>query len=400
MQANHTKSDYAMKLISTRLSLLMSLVWLILPLSVSAQQPAEQIISPDVQADGSVIFRLDAPGADSVKIFGTWLDNYQDRIYMTRNENGIFEARVGPIDSDMYVYTYFVNGVRTLDPHNRIVVRDGGYIESRLVIPGARADLYDVKKVPHGSLHTIWYPSPSIGMDRRLIVYTPPGYEAGNDFYPVLYLLHGGGGDEEAWVSRGRTNYILDNLIAAGEAEPMIIVMTNGVPAAPAAPGDRPMFEAPSTDTSRPQAMASGQFQKSLVEDVVPFIESRYRVISDPAHRAIAGLSMGGYHTQTTTNAYPGVFDYIGVMSMGTFDRFGDYDRDIHIAQLKALKASKPKLYVIACGKTDFLYDGVTQLRALYDELDFPYTYRESEGGHSWNNWRLYLSELAPLLFK
>lgn len=389
-----------MKALSIKFSIAVFLAIVGSPVFVFAQQQAEQIISPEVHADRTVTFRLSAPGADSVKIFGTWLENYQDRIYMEKNEAGLFEATVGPIDSDMYVYTYFVNGVRSLDPHNGIVVRDGRYIESRLVVPGERADLYDVKDVPHGTLHTLWYPSPTIGMDRRLIVYTPPGYDNSDAAYPVLYLLHGGGGDEEAWVSRGRANFILDNLIASGEAEPMIIVMTNGVPAVPAAPGDRPMFVKPSTDTSQPGAMTSGQFQKSLVEDVVPFIESNFRVLAEPAHRAIAGLSMGGYHTQTTTNAYPGVFDYIGVMSMGLFDMFGNYDKETHVAQLMALKESNPKLYLVSCGKTDFLYDGVTKLRALYDELDFPYTYRESEGGHSWNNWRLYLSELAPQLFK
>jgi enterochelin esterase family protein len=180
----------------------------------------------------------------------------------------------------------------------------------------------------------------------------------------------------------------------------MLIVITNGIPSVPAAPGDRPMSPETMTDTSRPQAMTTGQFQTSLVQDVIPFIETTYRVTPDPEHRAIAGLSMGGYHTQTITNANPGLFEYIGVMSMGLYDNFGNYDREIHVAQLKALKESNPRLYWIGCGKTDFLYSGVTGLRALYDELDIPYTYRESEGGHSWNNWRLYLSEIAPLLFK
>jgi enterochelin esterase family protein len=146
--------------------------------------------------------------------------------------------------------------------------------------------------------------------------------------------------------------------------------------------------------------MTSGKFEESLVKDVIPFVENNYRVKADPVHRAIAGLSMGGYHTQKITNANPGKFNYIGVMSMGLYSMFPPYDKDEHIAQIKALKASKPKLYYIGCGKTDFLYKSVTDLRSFYDEQGFKYTYRESEGGHSWNNWRLYLSEIAQQIFK
>ncbi len=148
--------------------------------------------------------------------------------------------------------------------------------------------------------------------------------------------------------------------------------------------------------------MTSGKFETSLIKDVIPYVEANYRVMADPAHRAIAGLSMGGYHTQQITNANPGTFDYIGVMSMGVFDgpMSRNYNKEEHIKQLQALKQAKPKLYWIACGKDDFLYDGVTRLRALYDQVGLPYTYRESEGGHTWVNWRLYLTELAPKLFQ
>lgn len=374
---------------------------MILATPISAQaQPEDRIVSPDVQPDNSVIFRMDAPKADSVELFGTWMTSFNETVVMRRNAEGIFETRVGPLESDMYVYVFIVDGVRMLDPNNGVVVRDGRYVESRLVIPGEKADRYDVKDVPHGRLSAVWYPSPTIGMDRRMMVYTPPGYEEGGEAYPVLYLLHGAGGDEEAWVSRGRANYILDNLIAAGEAEPMIVIMTNGIPAVPAAPGERPMFPEEVPQTAGPGAMTSGRFEASLVQDVIPFVESNYRVIADPDHRAIAGLSMGGYHTQKITNAHPDLFEYIGVMSIGTFDNFGNYDREEHLEQLRALKDSDPRMYWLGVGKTDFLYDGVTRLRAMYDELDFPYTYRESEGGHSWNNWRLYLTEIAPKLFK
>lgn len=365
-----------------------------------AQQQEGEIISPEVQENGSVIFRLQAPEVDTVKIFGTWLEDYTERIVMKKNASGLFEAEVGPLEPDMYVYRFFVDGVPMLDPNNNIVVRDGSNIESRLVIPGEQSELYDVNDVPHGELHAVWYPSPTIDMDRRMTVYTPPGYdETSSQQYPVLYLLHGAGGDEEAWISRGRANYILDNLIAEGKAEPMIVVITNGIPSVPAAPNDQPMFKE-DPDTEGPSPMISGKFEESLVKDIIPFVEENYNVIADPDHRAISGLSMGGYHTQKITNANPETFEYIGVMSFGLYDRFGKYDRDEHISKLQNLDEGNPTVYWVACGRTDFLFDDVTRLLALYDEIGFDYTYRESEGGHTWNNWRLYLSEFLPMLFK
>ena len=212
-------------------------------LPATGQRNAPAVRSPEVLEDGKVIFRLHAPEADSVVVRGTFTTGESPIaiLDMVKKDTGLFEATTGPLPSDMYVYTFVADGITVLDPSNRIVVRDGSYIENRLVIPGETFNLYDVKEVPHGRVHALWYPSPTIGQERRMIVYTPPGYETSEDSYPVLYLLHGGGGDEEAWTSRGRANYILDNLIAAGKAEPMIIVMTNGIPSVQAAPGERPV---------------------------------------------------------------------------------------------------------------------------------------------------------------
>lgn len=368
-----------------------------------AQQRPNPVVSPEILPDNSVIFRIKAPNAKSVRLFGTWLKDLRNTIEMMPNDSSVFETKVGPLPVDMYEYRFIVDGIPILDPVNTIATRDGSYIESRLVLPGPLTELYDVQPVPHGVLSAVWYPSPTIGMDRRMEIYTPPGYEKSGKKYPVLYLFHGAGGDEEGWVSRGRTNYILDNLIAAGKAVPMIVVITNGVPSVAAAPGERPAFAkaAPNGPTGV-QAMTSGKFEASLIKDVIPFVEANYRVIADPAHRAIAGLSMGGYHTQQITNANPTTFSYIGVMSMGLFDgpNARNYNKEEHIKLLNALKQAKPKLYWIGCGKDDFLYDSVTRLRALYDQIGLPYTYRESEGGHTWVNWRLYLTELAPKLFR
>jgi len=363
-----------------------------------ARAQAPVVASPDVQPDGSVIFRLRAPDAATVKVAGDFLPprTYLDAV---KDDQGVFAAKSAPLAPDMYVYTFLVDGVRALDPANPVVVRDGSYIESHVMVPGEWANTIDIKDVPHGRVTAVWYPSPSIGMSRRMLVYTPPGYEKGNERYPVLYLLHGAGGDEEAWINRGRANYILDNLIAAGKAAPMLVVVTNGIPAVPSAPADRPMRAGAGAFPS-PSAMTTGLFEVSLVKDVIPFVEGNFRVKAAPEHRALAGLSMGGYHTQRISNANPGMFKYIGVMSMGLPRIGGAYDQQAHVAQLQALKASSPKAYYVFCGKTDFLYASVTELRALYEQIGINYVYRESEGGHTWMNWRRYLGEFAPLLFK
>ena len=322
---------------------------------------------------------------------------------MIRKDSGVFEVKVGPLASDMYEYRFLVDSAITLDPGNNAVTRDGGFIENRLLIPGKLGDIIAAQNVPHGNVTAIWYSSPTLGTERRMYVYTPPGYEKGKDKYPVMYLLHGGGGDEDGWISCGRANYIIDNLIASGEAVPMIVVVTNGNPDAVAAPLDRPLG-ANKKDLSGIGGMASHRFEESLVKDVIPYIEKNYRVIADADHRAITGFSMGGYQTQNITNANPTMFKYIGVMSMGLFSSFrtGDssYNKEQHVEQLKALIAAKPKLYWIGIGKQDFSYNTVVKLRSLYDEVGLKYTYYESDGNHTWTMWRMYLTELAPKFFK
>ncbi|UCG28285.1 MAG: esterase, partial [Bacteroidales bacterium] len=324
-------------------------------------------------------------------------------VAMERNDTGLYQLTIEPLAPEIYTYTFIVDGVRVLDPGNYNIVRDGVRNESVLTIPGEGSDVYNVFSVPHGTVSKVWYPSPTLNMDRRMYVYTPPDYFTSGKSYPVLYLFHGAGGDEDAWTTLGRTNYILDNLIAAGKALPMIVVMTNGVPANAASPADQPVdLENNRVNAAGPGGMVSGKFEESLVKDVIPFIEKNYRVIPDAGHRAIAGLSMGGFHTQMITNANPGMFNYIGVMSMGLFNdtRFGNYSEEDHKAQITALKDSGVKLYWIACGKDDFLYESVVNLRKFYDDLGLEYVYRESTGGHTWPNWRIYLSEFAPMLFK
>jgi enterochelin esterase family protein len=322
--------------------------------------------SPEILPDNSIIFRIKAPGASSVQVVGTWARDFKP-VDMVKNDSSVYEVKIGPLSSDMYEYRFILDGVPILDPNNNEVTRDGIYIENRLLIPGKLADLLAVRSVPHGKVSAVWYQSATLGAQRRMYVYTPPGYDEGKGKYPVMYLLHGGGGDEDGWVNRGRANYILDNLIASKQAVPMIVVITNGNPDAVAAPLDRPLDKTPN-DLSGIASMASKRFEQSLVKDVVPYIEKHYRVIADADHRAITGFSMGGYQTQNITNNNPGMFNYIGVMSMGLFSSFRNanaaYDKEQHVAQLKALIASKPKFYWIGIGKDDFLFETVTKLRS------------------------------------
>jgi enterochelin esterase-like enzyme len=357
--------------------------------------------SPEILPDNMVIFRLFSKDAVSVALSGDWMPGWGTSVAMVKNDTGLWSHTAGPLSPELYSYTFLVDGVRVLDPNNPQVKRDGTRIESMLLIPGNESDLYFVKDVPHGSLTKLWYESPTLALNRRMYVYTPAGYENGREMYPVFYLLHGGGGDEDAWTTLGRTCQIMDNLIAQGKAKPMIVVMPNGNPGQTAAPGEAPVVTG-SNATSSPYDMGRGLFEESLVKDIVPTIESHYRVLTDKDNRALAGLSMGGMQTLNTTGKYPEMFGYIGVMSMGLPDlkRMGlepDPEQD---AKFEAVRNSGYKLYWVACGKEDFLYKSVVDLRAKLDEHNFTYIYRESTGGHTWANWRIYLSEFAPMLFK
>jgi enterochelin esterase family protein len=361
-------------------------------------QRGPRVVSPEIHPNNSVTFRLLATEATKVTLSGNWMAGWGTQVELTKGDSGIWSVTTDILPAEFYTYTFYINGVKTLDSQNSQVVRDGTRFENAVIIPGKESEVYTVKDVPHGVLSKVWYPSPTLEKNRRMYVYTPPGYAENTEKYPVFYLLHGAGGDEDAWTTLGRTPYILDNLIAEGKAKPMIVVMTNGNAWSSAAPGEEPKTES-TPDFSQ---MARGGFEKSLVNDVIPFIEKNYRTLTDKNNRAIAGLSMGGMHTQTITNTNPEKFGYIGVMSMGLMNnsRWGNYNEEEHKKQIQTLNNSGLKLYWIACGKEDFLYESVTNLRKFYDDSGFKYEYRETPGGHTWTNWRIYLSELAPKLFR
>ena len=372
------------------------------PANQSVARPAFRmpvaIKSAEILPDNSVIFRLVSKDAGSVAVSGDWMPGFGSSVPMVKNDTNLWTLTVGPLKPELYSYTFLIDGIRVLDPNNSQVKRDGSRNESMFLIPGTESDLYFVKNVPHGTLSKVWYESPSLKLSRRMYVYTPAGYEDSQGKYPVFYLLHGGGGDEDAWTTLGRTCQIMDNLISQGKAKPMIVVMPNGNPGQAAAFTEAPVNPA----VSAPYDMGMGLFEESMVKDIIPFVESHYRVIPDRYDRALAGLSMGGMQTLTLTGNYPYMFGYIGVMSMGLVDvtTMGlkpDPDQD---TKFETLKNSGYKLYWVGVGKDDFLYKSVQTLRSSLDKHGLKYTYRESTGGHSWANWRIYLSEFAPQLFR
>jgi enterochelin esterase-like enzyme len=358
------------------------------------------VVSPEIQDDNSVTFRILAPKAEEVKLQGNWMPFMQQEM-MVKNDTGLWTLTIEPLSPELYGYSFIVDGVNTLDPSNLLIKRDGAFRnESVLFIRGADSDLYEAKKGPKGTVHQVWYESPTLELTRRMYVYTPPGYADSNEQYPVLYLLHGGGGDEDAWTTLGLAPTIMDNLINSKKAVPMLVVMTNGNPDQAADITARPYRDEPSMGGI---GMANQMFEKSIVKDVIPYIESHYRVKTGRENRALTGLSMGGLQTINSSFSYPDTYAYYGVMSMGFADlsNFGiSVNLEDRVEDINALKASEPSLYWIACGTEDFLFESVTKMRKRLDELEFDYVYRESGGGHTWSNWRIYLSEFAPMIFK
>lgn len=386
--------------------LFISLVILsIIGLPVIAQQAiggGQELVSPEIHENGTVTFHLQAPLAAEVKLTGDWLPAegfVPGSVVMEKNEKGTWTHTTEALESELYGYAFLVDGLRVNDPGNAFLSRDIATNTNIFIIGGEQADLYKVNDVPHGSVSRRWYNSPGNEMTRRMTVYTPAGYEQSTEKYPVLYLLHGAGGDEEAWIELGRASQILDNLIAQGKTKPMIVVMPNGNVVQDAAPGEgtqgfiKPAFMVPKT--------MDGTYEETFM-DVIKFVESSYRVKADKPNRAVAGLSMGGYHSMHISRYYPNTFDYVGLFSAAILPNQSTTSKvyqDID-ATLNKQMENGYELYWIGIGKEDFLYRGNQEYKAKLDAMGMPYTYRESEGGHIWKNWRVYLSEFTPLLFK
>jgi enterochelin esterase family protein len=303
---------------------------------------------------------------------------------------GVWSVSVPTPDPELYTYNFIVDGLTVNDDNNIFMQRDGTRYLSVLLIEGELTENY-FEANERGNLEKAWYDSPTIGMERRMFVYTPYGYETSGEDYPVLYLLHGGGGDEDAWSTMGRARQILDNLIEKGLAEPMICVMPNGNPGQAAA--RTKMLEEKSFDRNDPDN--ANLYVKSIVNDIIPYVEGHYRVIAEPKARAVSGLSMGGGHTLSVTSLFPGTFDYICPLSIGVRGEEAEVD-----AQLQPVKEAGYELYWIGCGESDFLWEMAQNLDAALTRNDMEHTFYVTDGGHTWANWRKYLDTFAQLLFK
>lgn len=365
------------------------------------------VVSPEIHDNNTVTFRFKAPKAVRVQLTGDFLPVQKNAKFeapgivdLKEGQEGVWEYTTPePLKPELYSYSFIVDGLRMNDPANVYLIRDVSTLTNVFIIGGDRADFYKVNPVPHGTVSRIWYDSPALGLERRMTVYTPAGYETSGKRYPVLYLLHGMGGDEEAWISLGRTAQILDNLIAQGKAKPMIVVMPNGNASQEAAPGESSRGMVPPT-MQLPKTM-EGSYEQAFPE-IVKFIDKNYRTIKSKSGRAIAGLSMGGFHSLHISKQYPDMFNYIGLFSAAIMPN-KEVSSPIYEnmeGKLKVQFDKNPTLYWIAIGKTDFLYKANEEYRKLLDEKGYKYTYYESDEGHIWKNWRIYLTEFVPMLFR
>ena len=383
-----------------------------LTMAAFAQQalgPGTGLVSPEINPDHSVTFRLFAPKAVMVQLTGDFLPTRPVEyemggqkltydapgvVYLKEGRDGVWTYTSAPLEGELYSYSFLVDGRKVMDPSNIYQNRDVATWTNIFTLSAKQGDngwYYEVHDVPHGSVSHVWYDSPTLGKQRRLTVYTPAGYEANPKAkYPVLYLLHGSGGDEDAWSDLGRTAQILDNLIAEGKAKPMIVVMPNGVWFNQAAPGAAVNMFQPTFENSRSQSTIEVE---NSFPDIMNFIEKHYRVAKGYANTAVAGLSMGGRQSCMLSMHYPKRFGYVGLFS-------GVATPEGNEAALDAVFAAHPKLYWIGCGKADGIMVNSRKLEQYCIDHGYPVTFYESEGGHIWRNWRIYLTIFAQQLFK
>lgn len=409
--------------------------------------------SPVINDDNSVTFNFKNDSAKKVLLKGSFVPKSmpiktpagvfgKEGKFKMKKVNGIWTYTTSILPSEIYTYYYEVDDVRINDPKNKSLVRDADKMYNCFVIGGGIADDYIEKKVPHGEVNQVWYESAIEGTPkRRMTIYTPPGYKPKSGVkYPVLYLLHGSGGDENAWIEAGKAANILDNLIAQKRCKPMIVVMPNGIANKASAPET-------SEDITKVSSMnvesMIGKIEKAFVPEVVSYVENHYNTLNNKSSRAIAGLSLGGLHTVYISVNNPDLFDYVGLFSAQTTNKLndkkigkaekaakkilkvteaipfvenakfvnklrkvaGDIDNgDLGIydkldEKLKIQFENKPKLYYIAVGRDDFVKKLNDDFRLKLSDNGYNYVYHETDGGHSWENWRKYLVDFLPRLF-
>ena len=365
-------------------------------LAVSAQgYRAPSVPSPDIAKDGSVTFKAKAVNADTVRLI---IDTRLDTL-MKHTGNDTWSITLRDLEPDLYMYYYMVDGMKVLDNENAHTLRDVKSVMNTFVLDPKGDCPMAVHEVPHGEVRAVWYDSPTLGTTRRMMIYLPPGYELSRQKYPVFYLLHGSGGDETVWLEQGRAAQVLDNLIASGKAEPMIVVMPNGNVDELAA--SNMSAEGNVQPTFAHKNWMDGTFEQSF-RDIMNWVDKNYRTRPGKRYRAIAGLSMGGYHSLYISANQPEDFAYVGLfsaainrMDQGKCKIYDDIEAKI-VTQFK----QRPRLYWMGIGKDDFLYKDNAEFRKMLDKNRLRYTYHESGAGHEWANWRDYLVIFTQLLFK
>lgn len=392
----------------------------------ATQDQAPHVQSPVVLPDGRVTFNLVAPNAATVKMTGTYpiSNGYQPnltQVPLTKDDKGVWTVTLGPFKPDVYNYAYIVDGVRALDPLNVHMSHNSSWV----MVPGPGSDNYNINNVPHGQIHEVWFPSPTLNMMRRMEIYTPPGYEDSTARYPVLYLLHGGGADELSWLGAGREPEILDNLIAKGKAVPMIVVMPAGDDKHPLAPVDATVPPVP-LDPSRPfgpVTRESRYFPKSIAPEIVPYVDKHYRTKADRDDRAIAGLSMGGEATLLAGLNNLDTFSWMGMFSSAAPDeahidiplpadassrRGPELGHSIDPAKYEAVFPmmnqdlnKKMHLFYWSIGNSDGLLEINMAVKKVMDEKGVKYVWSEVPGyGHEYGIWRQALQDFSSRLFK
>jgi len=342
------------------------------------------VISPEVHSDRTVTFRVRAAGATNLTVSGEWPNGTTQ---MSRDDGGLWTATVGPLEPDLYGYSFIVDGFRSLDPANRWLKPMRSPTTSVLDIPASQPMLHDFQPVPHGSVSLHEYASKSLGRVRSLRVYTPPGYsQRSRAKYPVLYLFHGSGDNEATWTVLGRAHLISDNLLAQGKVKPMIIVMTDG----------HASFAQPSGTNVDARLRNSAAFEQDLLEEVMPLVEANYRVKRDAASRGIVGLSMGGGQSLSIGLKHPELFAWVGGMSAAVYNP----ENTLASALNNPAPVNKHlRLLWFACGKADFLLKNNQEFDRLLNTKGLVHEYHETEGNHSWPVWRRYLADFMPRLF-
>jgi enterochelin esterase-like enzyme len=356
---------------------------------------------PRLNADGSATFRVQAEQAQRVQVL---LELGQTIYDMAKGQDGYWEVTTKPLLPGFHYYAISVDGFNSNDPGSRVFFAARKEV-SGLEVPGPESDFLAVKDVPHGTIRTQWYFSKTTGETRRIFVYTPPAYDQSTERYPVLYLQHGYGEDEAGWSDQGHENFILDNLIAAHKAVPMIIVNENGMTGVHFVPPPPP--HAGASSNGPPPVRAVAQFFMNehyatvdgvFSRDLIPYIDAHFRTIPDRDHRALAGLSMGGAQALRIGFNHLDQFSYLGAFSPAI--DITDTTKDYEGALSDPAKVNRElHLLWLGIGTDDFLHAPVLQSHEVLEKAGIKHVWVESSGSHVWTVWRKYLADFAPKLF-